>query len=153
MGNTYIKYLNVLRSLINFFINLFRWRLRDNPGMGHCQFMRKLCKIEEIWLPIWKGPLYNLSKYAVSFGLGPQIRVHRPLHFRWWSPVFANGPLFLSILLREGPFGPFWWPLPSQIQSIPCQKERGGCTNACICVGTHSQPLLLNRLMDVYETW
>ena len=56
------------------------------------------CKIEEIWLQIWKGPLYNLSKYAVNFGLGPQIRVHRPLHFRWWLPVFANGPLFLSIL-------------------------------------------------------
>ena len=54
---------------------------RDNPGMGHCQFMRKLCKIEEIRLQIWKGPLYNLSKYTVSFGLGPQIRVHRPLHF------------------------------------------------------------------------
>ena len=71
---------------------------RDNPGMGHCQFMRKLCKIEEIQLQIWKGPLYNLSKYAVSFGLGPQIRVHRPLHFPWWPPVFANGPLFLSIL-------------------------------------------------------
>ena len=29
----------------------------------------------------------------------------------------------------------------------------GGCTNACICIGTHSQPLLQNRLMDVYETW
>ena len=73
---------------------------RDNPGMGHCQFMRKLCKIEEIRLQIWKGPLYNLSKYAVSFGLGvgPQIRVHRPLHFHLWPPVFANGPLFLSIV-------------------------------------------------------
>ena len=29
----------------------------------------------------------------------------------------------------------------------------GGCTNACICMGTHSQPLLQNRLMDVHETW
>ena len=29
----------------------------------------------------------------------------------------------------------------------------GGCTNASICMGTHSQPLLQNRLMDVYETW
>ena len=29
----------------------------------------------------------------------------------------------------------------------------GGCTNACKCMGTHSQPLLQNRLMDVYETW
>ena len=55
--------------------------------------MRKLRKIEEIQLQIWKGPLYNLSKYAVSFGLGPQIRVHRPLHFPWWPPIFANGPL------------------------------------------------------------
>ena len=28
--------------------------------------------------------------------------------------------------------------------------ERGGgdCTNACICMGTHSQPLLKNCLMD-----
>ena len=24
----------------------------------------------------------------------------------------------------------------------------GGCTYACICMGTHSQPLLQNRLMD-----
>ena len=31
--------------------------------------------------------------------------------------------------------------------------EKGGvCTNACICKGTHIQPLLQNRLMDVYET-
>ena len=31
--------------------------------------------------------------------------------------------------------------------------EKGGgvgCTNACICMGTHSQPLLQNRLMDVF---
>ena len=32
--------------------------------------------------------------------------------------------------------------------------EKGGggytnMTNACICMGTHSQPLLQNRLMDV----
>ena len=33
------------------------------------------------------------------------------------------------------------------------EKGGGGCTNACICMGTHSQPLLQNRLMDVYETW
>ena len=26
-------------------------------------------------------------------------------------------------------------------------------TNACICIGTHSQPLLQNRLMDVYKAW
>ena len=32
-------------------------------------------------------------------------------------------------------------------------EKRGGCTNACICMGTHSQPLLQNRLMYVYETW
>ena len=28
-----------------------------------------------------------------------------------------------------------------------------GCTNACICIGTHSQPLLQNRFMDIYKTW
>ena len=33
------------------------------------------------------------------------------------------------------------------------EKKGGGCTNACICMGTHSQPLLQNHLMDVYETW
>ena len=33
------------------------------------------------------------------------------------------------------------------------EKKGGGCTNACICMGTHNQPLLQNRLMDVYETW
>ena len=30
-------------------------------------------------------------------------------------------------------------------------EKRGGCTNAGICMGRHSQPLLQNRLMDVYE--
>ena len=29
------------------------------------------------------------------------------------------------------------------------RKGGGGCTNACICMGAHSQPLLQNRLMDV----
>ena len=33
------------------------------------------------------------------------------------------------------------------------EKKGGGCSNACICMGTHSQPLLQNRLIDVYETW
>ena len=32
-------------------------------------------------------------------------------------------------------------------------EGRGGCTNACICMGTHSQPLLQNRLIDVYKIW
>ena len=32
-------------------------------------------------------------------------------------------------------------------------EKRGVCTNACICMGIHSQPLLQNGLMDVYETW
>ena len=27
------------------------------------------------------------------------------------------------------------------------------CTNACICIGTQSQPLLQNCLTDVYEIW
>ena len=31
--------------------------------------------------------------------------------------------------------------------------KKGGCTNACICMGTHSQPLLQNGLMYAYETW
>ena len=33
------------------------------------------------------------------------------------------------------------------------ERGGGGYTNACICMGTHSQPLLQNGLMDVYETW
>ena len=33
------------------------------------------------------------------------------------------------------------------------EKRGRGCTNACICIGTHNQPLLQNHLMDVYETW
>ena len=38
--------------------------------------------------------------------------------------------------------------------SIIYLDEKGlGCTNACICMGTHRQPLLQNHLMDVYETW
>ena len=38
---------------------------------------------------------------------------------------------------------------------IYLDEKRGGgvCTNACICIGTHNQPLLQNHLMDVYETW
>ena len=36
---------------------------------------------------------------------------------------------------------------------IYSDEGSGGCTNACICIGTHSQTLLQNRLMDVYETW
>ena len=33
-------------------------------------------------------------------------------------------------------------------------EERGEvCTNACICMGTHSQPLLQSPLIDVYKTW
>ena len=31
--------------------------------------------------------------------------------------------------------------------------EMGECTSARICMGTHSQPLLQNRLMDIYQTW
>ena len=27
------------------------------------------------------------------------------------------------------------------------------CISAYICIGTHSQPLFQNCLMDVYETW
>ena len=33
------------------------------------------------------------------------------------------------------------------------EKGGGGCTNACICMGIHSQPLLQNGLMDVNKTW
>ena len=32
-------------------------------------------------------------------------------------------------------------------------EKGGGGTNAYICMGTNSQPLLQNCLMDVYETW
>ena len=32
-------------------------------------------------------------------------------------------------------------------------KGGGGCTNACLCIGTHSQTLLQNRFTYVYETW
>ena len=32
-------------------------------------------------------------------------------------------------------------------------EKRGECTNACICMGIHSQPLLQNGLMDVCKTW
>ena len=32
-------------------------------------------------------------------------------------------------------------------------EKGGGCTTACICMGTHSQPLLQNCLIYVYETW
>ena len=33
------------------------------------------------------------------------------------------------------------------------KRGGGGCTNACICIGTHSRFLLQNRLTDVNETW
>ena len=34
-------------------------------------------------------------------------------------------------------------------------EGRGGAliSHACICMGTHSQPFLQNRLMDIDETW
>ena len=32
------------------------------------------------------------------------------------------------------------------------EGKGGGCTNACICIGTHNQLFLQNHLMDVYET-
>ena len=31
--------------------------------------------------------------------------------------------------------------------------EGEGCTNAWICIGIHSQPLLQNGVMDVYKIW
>ena len=33
------------------------------------------------------------------------------------------------------------------------EKRGGGCTNACICIETHSQPSLQYRLMDIYKNW
>ena len=36
------------------------------------------------------------------------------------------------------------------------EERGGGVTNACnirVYMGTHSQPFLQNRLMDIYETW
>ena len=33
------------------------------------------------------------------------------------------------------------------------RQRKRGCSNACVCMGTYSQPLLQNHLMDVYETW
>ena len=36
---------------------------------------------------------------------------------------------------------------------IQVKEEGWGYTNAFICIGTHSQLLLQNRLKDVYETW
>ena len=33
------------------------------------------------------------------------------------------------------------------------RRRKGGGTNACICIGTQSQPFLQNCLTDVYETW
>ena len=32
-------------------------------------------------------------------------------------------------------------------------RWKKGDTYACICMGTHFQPLLQNRLLDVYESW
>ena len=32
-------------------------------------------------------------------------------------------------------------------------EGKGGALNACICMGTHSQPLLQNRLIDFDKTW
>ena len=32
-------------------------------------------------------------------------------------------------------------------------KGGGVYINACLYMGTHSQPFLQNRLMDIYETW
>ena len=44
------------------------------------------------------------------------------------------------------------WPFGPLVYVSIYVKERG-CTNACICIETQSQPLLQNCLTDVYETW
>ena len=31
-------------------------------------------------------------------------------------------------------------------------KRGGGCTSACICMGTHSHSSLQNHLMDIHQT-
>ena len=33
------------------------------------------------------------------------------------------------------------------------EKGGGGCTNACVCMVSHSVSLLQKRWMHVYETW
>ena len=33
------------------------------------------------------------------------------------------------------------------------EKGGGGALMHVLCMGTHNQPLLRNRSMDVYETW
>ena len=45
------------------------------------------------------------------------------------------------------------WRILMNFLCIYLGEGRGGYTDACICMGTHSQPLLQNRLMDVYKTW
>ena len=37
--------------------------------------------------------------------------------------------------------------------TIYLREKGGGALMHVICMGTHSQPLLQNHLMDVYETW
>ena len=32
-------------------------------------------------------------------------------------------------------------------------KEKRGCSNACICMGTHIEPILKKPLMDFDETY
>ena len=58
-----------------------------------------------------------------------------PLHISWVINIFAIHCFFFPLVY------------------LFRRKRGGGCTDACICMGTHSQPLLQYCLMDVYETW
>ena len=42
---------------------------------------------------------------------------------------------------------------PNFFQHVTVNTDIIFLPNACICMGTHSKPLLQNRLMDNYETW
>ena len=68
------------------------------------------------------------------------------IKYRKWFCVLNSYSINRNIQLRD-----------IQLSGVHCiylgEKGGGGYTNACICMGTHSQALLQNHLMDVYETW
>ena len=63
------------------------------------------------------------------------------IYFVWfpckWKNAYINDLYALRILMN--------------FLCIYLGEKRG--MHECMCMGTHSQPLIQNRLMDVYETW
>ena len=90
---------------------------------------------KEIWQEAWYQHLLPTcvfqSDVRVNKDYRPSRSVKKVAHYTQVHDMWPFGPLVYVFI---------WW-------------RKGGCTYACICIETQSQPLLQNCLTDVYETW